>query len=134
MFLGNFRTRFTGLRRIVLPKKFREELKGDGVILTKGIDGCIWGFSKKEWEAEAKKQLEVPVTDEKGRFLRRYLFASAQATELDYQGRFIIESSLIDFAQIKQEILIVGTGDHFEIWNPKKWEKVISQDVNNLSN
>lgn len=128
MFLGNFKTTFTGLRRIVLPKKFREELQADGIILTRGLDGCIWGFSKQEWEIEAKKQLEIPITDEKGRFLRRYLFASAQATELDYQGRFVIDSSLIDFAQIRKDVLIVGAGDHFELWDPKKWEELLKDD------
>ncbi len=129
MFLGTYRTRFSGKNRIILPKKFREEISGSEIILTKGLDGCIWGFSLKDWEAEARKQLEIPMIEEKGRFLRRQLFGSAQKCELDYQGRFIIDPSLIIFAQIFQEVLFIGAGDHFELWNPKKWKQIISGNV-----
>ncbi len=127
MFLGSFKTKFSGKNRVVLPKRFRVELKsGNEVVLTKGLDGCIWGFSKKDWEKEAKKQLEIPVVEERGRNLRRILFSEANVSGLDRQGRFIIPSSLLGFGQIREEILIVGAGDHFEIWDPKKWREEVA--------
>jgi MraZ protein len=129
MFLGTYKANFSGKFRVVLPRKLREELGSDkGIILTKGLDGCIWGFNKKEWEKQAKVQMEIPITEEKGRFLRRYIFASADAVVLDHQGRFLISSSLIDFAQIKEEVLIVGAGDHFELWNPIRWDEIVAKD------
>jgi MraZ protein len=136
MFLGTYKANFSGKFRVVLPRKLRDELGSDkGIILTRGLDGCIWGFSKKEWVKQAKKQLEIPITENTGRFLRRYIFASADASGLDHQGRFVISSSLIDFAQIKDEVLIVGAGDHFELWNPKLWDEIIVKDyVDSKSN
>lgn len=128
MFLGTSTLKFSGKGRIILPKKFRMELKkAREIILSQGLDGCIWGFSKKEWEKQAKDQLEIPITETRGRFLRRMLFASAESTELDHQGRFVIHASLMGFAQIKKEILLIGAGDHFEIWDPKKWKAAMKQ-------
>lgn len=127
MFLGTYKHKFSGKNRIILPKKLRKQVKGKEIILTKGLDGCIFGFGRKEWEREAKLQLEVPLTEEKGRDLRRYFFAQAEVCELDHQGRFVIDPSLIDFAQIKSEILLIGAGDHFEIWNHQIWDKIMNK-------
>src|SRR3989344_7431627 len=111
MFLGTFNLKFSGKGRVVLPKKFRVELKKEReVILSFGLDGCIWGFIKKDWLKQAKKQLEIPITEEKGRYLRRVLFASAEVIELDHQGRFVIPSSLMSFAKIQNEVLLIGAG------------------------
>lgn len=133
MFLGTYQTTFSGKSgrsptsyRVVLPKKMRLALSGDRKLaLTRGLDGCIWGFAKKAWEKEVIKQLKIPVTKEKGRILRRLFFSAAQILELDQQGRFVIPSSLLITARIEDEVLIVGAGDHFEIWNPILWEKII---------
>lgn len=127
MFLGNYKLRFSAKFRIILPKKLREQIKGKKIILTKGLDGCIFGFGIKEWEKEAKLQLEAPITEEKGRNLRRHFFSQAEYVELDHQGRMVIQPSLIDFAQIKSEVLLVGAGDHFEIWNPGNLSKLMAQ-------
>lgn len=124
MFLGEYKERFTGKGRIVLPKLMRQEL-GDNlvVVLSRGFEGCIWGFSKKGFEEEAKKQLEISATEERARLLRRYLFSSSIPAELDGQGRFIIPGALLDYARIKSEVVVIGAGDHFEIWNKDLWKK-----------
>ncbi len=130
MFLGTYHAKFTGKNRIVLPKKLRRGLKGQSeVILTRGLDGCIWGFSKTDWEKEARRQLQIPVTDSQGRFLRRNLFSEAEDGWLDSQGRFIIPANLLEFAGIKEEVALIGAGDHFEIWNPKKWKKMLESEA-----
>lgn len=126
MFLGTYQTTFSGKGRIILPKRLREELIGNEILITRGLDGCIWGFDKKAWEEEAKRQLDVSVTDQRGRQLRRYIFSAAQPSELDKQGRFVIPGVLLIYADIKDKVVVVGAGDHFEIWNPKKWKKVIN--------
>lgn len=127
MFLGTYLVRFSGKSRIILPKKLRAEIKGNTVVLTKGLDGCIWGFSQKDWLNVAKAQLEIPINLERGRNLRRSFFSAAEISELDQQGRFVIPSTLLIFAQLVDEVIIAGAGDHFEIWNPKLWKKVINE-------
>lgn len=130
MFLGTYRVKFSGHARAILPKKLREELKvRTGVILTRGLDGCVWGFDKEDWVTEAKKQLEVSITKSYGRNLRRYIFAQAGLVELDKQGRLVIPSELLAYAKVEDEIYIIGAGDHFEIWNLNSWENISFKDL-----
>lgn len=127
MFLGEYQTKFSGQGRIILPKKFRKELLGfKEIVLSRGFEGCIWGYSLEDFVKEAERQLSISPTEEDARALRRYLFSGAEETILDEQGRFVIPKSLIDYAGLKGEVVLIGTGDHFEIWNPKKWQKLIS--------
>ncbi|MCL5783793.1 MAG: division/cell wall cluster transcriptional repressor MraZ [Patescibacteria group bacterium] len=127
MFLGEYHTKFTGHNRIVLPKKFRSELKGKNeIILSRGFEGCIWGFSPEDWEKEANKQMEIPVTEKEARDLRRYLFSAAESVKLDEQGRFIIPGTLLVYANLKDNVVLIGAGDHFEIWNEKSWKNLIT--------
>lgn len=124
MFLGEYQIKFTGKGRVILPKKFRQELLGDNqVILSRGLDGCIWGFALKAFKKEAEKQLETPITDQKSRDIRRYLFSAADNVNLDEQGRFVIPKVLLEYANLKDEVVIIGAGDHFEIWNFVNWQK-----------
>ncbi|MBI3109427.1 division/cell wall cluster transcriptional repressor MraZ [Candidatus Daviesbacteria bacterium] len=127
MFLGEYKAKFTGKGRVILPRKFRQELKSREIILSRGFEKCIWGFDLKDFEAEAKKQLEISATEERARYLRRYLFSGSESVELDVQGRIIIPSALLDFASVKEEVTIIGAGDHFEIWEKRLWEKHIRQ-------
>ena len=128
MFLGEYQLKFSGKGRIVLPWKMRENLGEDTeIILSRGFEGCIWGFSKKGFEEESKRQLEISATEERARMLRRYLFSGSVPVELDSQGRFVIPSALLTYAKVMNEVIVIGTGDHFEIWNKKIWEKHIKE-------
>lgn len=130
MFLGTYKVRFSGAGRIVLPRKLRGELKNaQEIILTRGFDGGIWGFDKEEWERQANLQLETPITEKKGRDIRRLLFSAAQAVELDKQGRFVIPEGLKAQGSIKKDMYLIGTGDHFEVWGIDEWVRV-TKDFN----
>ncbi len=125
MFLGEYQLTFTGKGRIILPKKLRDKLSKDEVVLSRGFEGCVLGFDSKKWEEEADKQLEVSVTDEKGRFLKRYFFSASEFISLDNQGRFVIPESLLKFANLEKKVAIIGAGDHFEIWEKDAWQRHI---------
>lgn len=130
MFLGQYELNFSAPGRLVLPKKFRENLKGEGeIVLSRGLDGGIWGFAKSDWVKESEKQLSLPLTSKEARDLRRYLFSAAQETNLDDQGRFVIPKPLLDYAKIKNEAILIGAGDHFEIWNSRRWQRKLSQII-----
>lgn len=127
MFLGSYTIHFTGKGRVVLPRKMREEVKGQGLILSRGLDHCIWGFDKESWQKQAERQLEIPIVDAEGRDLRRYLFSAAEEVDLDGQGRFVIPPQLLQYAQLKDEVVIIGAGDHLEIWDEKAWQETIAR-------
>ncbi len=124
MFLGNYRQKFSGRGRILLPSRFRDELNGElRIVLSRGMDGCIWGFSLRGWEYEAGKRIEVPVTEKEGRDLRRYFFSAAVEVEVDKQGRIVVPKDLLKYAKIRNQVELIGAGDHFEIWNSKVWNR-----------
>jgi len=123
MFLGTFTPNLMDKGRIALPKKIREELTGARAVLTVGFEECIFGFTEKIWEEVTKSELARPLfSDAVGRDLRRKMCAEAVNIELDAQGRFIIPSSMMEYAGItNSEVVIIGAGDHFEIWDKKRW-------------
>ena len=123
MFLGEYQLKFSGKGRIVLPGKMRQQMVGNLIILSRGFEGCIWGFSETGFEEESKKQLEISATEERARMLRRYLFSGSVPVELDAQGRFVIPSALLTYAKAGREVVVIGAGDHFEIWNNTIWKK-----------
>jgi MraZ protein len=130
MFLGTYRFGFSGAGRVVLPRKLRGELRNaQEIVLTRGLDGGIWGFDKEEWEKQAKLQLEIPITERRGRELRRIFFSGASFAELDKQGRFVIPDELFSLGERKDEVCVVGAGDHFEVWNLKEWKNLLTKGV-----
>ncbi len=123
LFLGEYDHALDDRGRITLPAKLRQEVDEREVVLARGFDPCIFGFDKGSWEKEAAKHLEAPVTDEKARNLRRYLFAGAQKVEIDKLGRILLPAQLKEYAKVAREVVIIGAGDHFEIWDQDKWRK-----------
>lgn len=124
MFLGTFAPNLMEKGRIALPKKIREELTGNRLILTIGFENCIFGFSQSAWEEVVRPELLRPLfSDKQGRDLRRKMCAAAVNIELDSQGRLVIPPEMMNFAKIKESIVIIGAGEHFEIWSNKQWEE-----------
>ncbi len=132
LFLGEYDHALDERGRVTLPRKIRQEIEDVEVILARGYEGCVFGFDKRSWEVEAAKHFDTPVTDEKGRQIRRYLFGSAQKVEVDKLGRILLPAQLKEYASISREVIVVGAGDHFEIWNRLRWQEY-SKNLEGLS-
>ncbi len=121
LFLGEYDHSLDDRARVTLPRKIRQEITGTELVLARGYEGCIFGFDKESWEREAGKHLDTPVTDEKGRQVRRYLFAGAQKVDIDKLGRILLPAQLKEHGLIAREVKVIGAGDHFEIWDSARW-------------
>jgi MraZ protein len=130
VFFGEYQLSFTSPGRIVLPKKLRELLKGNTFILTKGFDFCLTGYDKEDWEKRAQNLFQTSLLDKDNLDKQRFLFSSITYLEIDDQGRFVIPKSLLQYAGLNDRAVVVGVGDHFEIWDAAKWEKYIKQVKN----
>ncbi len=130
VFFGEYQVSFTAPGRIVLPKKLRELLKGNTFIVTKGFDTCLAGYDKEDWEKRAKTLLEVSLLEKEMIEKRRFLFSSTVYLEIDEQGRFVLPRSLLDYAGLDGKVVIVGVGDHFEIWSPERWTRYLKEVKN----
>jgi MraZ protein len=122
VFFGEYQINFSGSGRLLLPKKLRELLKGNTFILTKGFGNCLSGYDKDDWEKRASELLNPSLLQPTDMDNRRYIFSSLVYLEIDDQGRFVVPKNLLEYGQLKDKVVIIGVGDHFEIWETKKWE------------
>ena len=122
LFLGEYDHALDERGRITLPRKIRQELEEREVVLSRGFDTCIFGFDRESWEKQATQQLEAPVTEEKARAIRRYMFAGAEKVEVDKLGRILLPALLKEYAKVGRDVMVIGAGDHFEIWDKERWE------------
>lgn len=133
MYLGEYRHNLTEKNRVALPKRIRVEIDEAEVILTKGFEACIAGFDKKRWQQITNQQLATQFSEDKGRILRRQLFSSAMVVEVDSQGRIVLPDLLLKWAgligKVGEELVIIGAGDHFEIWNNQNWQDYQKQQL-----
>lgn len=132
MFIGEFNHTIDDKGRIIIPSKLRYEL-GNNFIVTRGLDGCLFIYSSTEWNNIINKYKNLPDTKEKRNFLRVFL-SGAIVCEYDRQGRINIPQSLINYANLKRECIIVGVFDRLEIWAKESWNKFIDENTDNLSN
>jgi len=133
MFLGEYQPNITEGSRIALPKKLREQITSGEVILSKGFEECVFVYDKQDWLLEAQKQLEKPITDSYVRNLKRYLYASATECDIDDQGRFVVPTNLKDYANLDKRTIVIGAGDHIEIWNQDTWTSYMSKISKDLA-
>lgn len=129
MFLGTFEVVLNEKNRVALPAKLRRELTARELVLSIGFEKCILGFEEKKWTEVTAADLSRPLSDAEGRNLRRKLCMNAQTIELDAQGRFVVPELMINYAGVGKEAVLIGAGDHFEIWNAEEWEKCRQQLV-----
>lgn len=133
MFLGEYQPNITEGSRVALPKKLREQILGDEVVISRGFEKCIFIYDKNDWLAETNKTVENPITDSKTRELKRYMFASAQESSIDAQGRVVLPSNLKKYAGIEKGTAVIGAGDHIEVWDIATWESYFDKISKELS-
>jgi len=130
LFLGEYDHTLDDRGRVTIPRKIRAELEDREIILSRGFEACIFGYEKAFWEKEAARHLDISVTDEKSRYMRRFLFAAAEKVEIDKLGRILLPALLKEYASIAETVVVVGAGDHFEIWSDKMWKEYSAKLTN----
>jgi len=128
MFLGEYAHTIDDKGRLTIPARFRDELES-GVVITRGLDGCLWAFGRDEWEVLAEKIAQLPTTNPAARNFSRLMFGSAIDSIPDRQGRILLTQNLRDYAGIQNETTIVGMKNRLEIWNPTAWDTLMAQVI-----
>ena len=127
MFMGEFHHNIDDKGRLVIPTKFREDL-GQEFILTRGIEKCLYVYSKTEWEKLVGKLNTLPFTKKVTRTFTRFFYSGATACEFDKSGRMSITSPLVSYAGLDKECIIIGVNDHLEIWDSKAFEEFMNDN------
>ena len=121
MFLGEFQHSLDAKGRIILPSRFRGRLES-GLVLTRGLDGCLWVMSQDDWESFSVRLNDLSVADPRGRDTARFFFSGASEDRPDKQGRISVPEPLRRHASLDRDVVVIGTGPRIEVWNPERWE------------
>ena len=130
MFIGEYHHSIDEKNRLAVPTKFRLDLS-KGAVVTRGIDSCLFLYTKKEWEKLAVKLADMPISKSKTRAFARLMLAGAMDVNLDKQGRVIIPDYLRRYASIGKKAVVAGLYNRLEIWDEKKWEQYKSKSESN---
>lgn len=120
MLIGSYQHNIDAKGRVIIPAKFREEL-GEIFYATKGTDESVTVMSKEAWEELGKKI--AALSSSKTKDVRRFLFSSAAELIPDRQGRVLLPPVLRDYAHLKKDVMIIGTGSFVEIWDMERWNQ-----------
>ena len=104
-----------------MPAKFRPDL-GERFIVTRGLDGCLFGFPMNSWDAIQAKLSQLPVAKKDARAFTRFFYSAATEVEIDKQGRINLPNNLIKYAKIDKECRVIGVSDRIEIWSGEQWD------------
>ena len=131
MFMGEYHHSIDAKGRIIIPAKLRDDL-GENIIVTRGLDGCLFLYPKEQWDNIINKYKDLPDTKDKRQFLRIFL-SGATTCEYDKQGRINIPKPLASYASLIKDCIIIGSLEKLEIWSKEKWEEFIVSNEENMS-
>ena len=121
MFIGEYTHTLDPKNRLSLPAKFRKDL-GRSVVLTRGLDHCLFVYPKKEWAKEAENHAAHAGGTAAGRGLARLFLAGAMEVDVDASGRVLIPDHLKSFAGLSGKAVVAGVASRVEIWDEAAWK------------
>lgn len=120
MLIGEYTHTLDPKKRLSLPVKFRKEL-GKRLVVTRGLDNCLFVYSEKEWGKIAEKLAKLPMGQADTRGFNRFMLSGAAEVDADGSGRVLIPDFLKDFAGLKSQVVLAGVVDRVEIWDESVW-------------
>ena len=127
MLLGEYEHTIDDKNRLTLPARFRQEF-ADGIVLTRGMDGCLSAYTRGEWEQLVRGRLaSLNTLSLRGRRMQRFFFSGAMEAELDKQGRVGIPAPLLEHAKLGRDVVVAGVNDRLEIWDRAAWKRELAE-------
>jgi MraZ protein len=121
MLIGEYNHTIDSKKRVAVPAKVRKEL-GEKVILTRGLNNCLFLYPLSQWQKLTEKLGQLPVGQGDTRSFLRLMFSGAVEVELDQLGRILIPDYLKNYAGLRQRVVFTGVYDRMEIWDEERWQ------------
>lgn len=131
MFMGEYHHNIDDKGRLTIPSKLRDQL-GSNFIVTRGLDKCLFVYTEKDWMEVIDKYKELPNTKDARNFMRFFLSGATQ-NEFDKQGRINIANTLIKYANLNKDCVIIGVNERLEIWDKEAWENFVADNEESFS-
>lgn len=130
MFTGEYTHNIDEKGRLAIPKSFREELR-KGAVVTRGLDRCLFLYTKNEWKILAQKLAALPFSQANARAFARLMLAGAMEVDIDKQGRINVPEYLRTYASVKKSVVVAGLYNRLELWDESAWKKYTTQAEKN---
>ena len=125
--LGQYTQRLDDKNRLTLPARFRHVF-GDGIVVTRGMDGCLFAYTRDDWERLVQDRLgSLDPLSKEGRRMQRHFFSAAIEADLDKQGRVMLSAALLEHAKLGRDVVVAGVHDHLEIWDRAAWRLELAE-------
>lgn len=131
MLIGEFHHNIDEKNRLVVPSKYRSEL-GNEVIITRGIDKCLYVYSLSNWDKLVSKLDTLLFTKKDSRTFMRSFFSGANNCEFDKAGRIVITAPQAEYANILKECVVIGVNDRLEIWAKDRFIEFTEENQDKL--
>jgi len=131
MFLGEYLHSVDDKNRLAIPAKFRNQFKS-GMVLTRGLDSCLFLFTKSDWGALVDKIKQLPLSQARARSFSRMMLMGAMEVKLDKLGRVLLPDYLKNYAGILKKVVIGGVLNRLEIWDEVRWEQYKKESEKNV--
>ncbi|MGO2082157.1 division/cell wall cluster transcriptional repressor MraZ [Vagococcus sp.] len=131
MFMGEFQHNIDSKGRLIVPAKLREGL-GEKFIVTRGMDGCLFGYPLTEWALLEEKMKDMPLAKKEARTFVRFFYSAATECELDKQGRIHLPTNLRKYANLEKACTIIGVSNRIEFWSEERWQEFSSDAEENF--
>lgn len=117
--------------RLAVPTRHRDALQSGGaaVVLTAHPDGCLLLYPRLSWEPIGARVQALSSFNEQARWWQRLLVGFAEELEPDAQGRILVSPALRKFASLKKDVMLVGQGSHFELWDVELWNEMLQKAI-----
>jgi MraZ protein len=116
MFVGEYQHSLDTKGRVILPARFREQLEG-GAVMARALDECLAVYPLDEFDRLYRKLQEARERGQRERQVARTFFSGASEVTPDKQGRVQVPQKLREYAHLDKDVMVIGAGDHIEIWN-----------------
>jgi MraZ protein len=126
MFIGTFYHNLETKGRLAIPAKFRRQLEKGGIV-TRGLDKSLFIFPQAQWEKLLEKLSASPLSRADARAFIRLMTHEACEVEFDRQGRTLIPAYLLEYANLKKEVVVAGTLSRVEIWDKATYHAYIGK-------
>lgn len=126
MFRGITQLSLDSKGRFAVPAKYRDELSSScngNLVITADPSKCLLIYPQPAWEPIEKKLNSLSSFNPQIRSLQRLIVGNACDVELDSVGRILVVTPLRQFASLTKEIVLVGQGEKFELWDAEKWNQ-----------
>ena len=119
---------------MVMPTRYRERLleRCQGkLVITVDRDQCLLLYPLPDWEDMERRLMRLPGNKPAVRAYQRRIVGHASEMEMDSHGRILISKELRDFAGLEKQVMLIGQGNKFELWDEARWSQWMEESSNN---